>query len=125
MTEALAVEAVKASGAANAVATPTASPAQVDPAAVAAFDQAMAAEAPTPIPFIEQLGAAWKSAQLNNQEHIQRMSRLGELSQREALSVAELTALQYELQTMNFQTEVTTIVAKKASDMVQTLVKNG
>ena len=123
MTEALAVEAVKASGAVNAVAMPTAT--AVDPAAVAAFDQAMAAEAPTPIPFIEQLGAAWKSAQLNNQEHIRRMSKLSELSQRKALSVGELTALQYELQTMNFQTEVTTIVAKKASDMIQTLVKNG
>lgn len=128
MTEAIAVEAVRASGAVGGAAPYAAGPAQIDPAAVTAFDDAMAtgfAGAPTPIPFVEQIGKAWKATQIGFQDHLQRVTKLEELAQRKSLSVAELTAAQYEMQTMNFQLEVTTIVAKKASDMVQTLVKNG
>jgi len=120
MPETAAVEAVRAAqmsgmNAAQAQAT-------MDPAAVDAFQEAMA---PTPVPFIDQLGATWKAAQINNQEHIARMSKLAELSQSRPLTVAQMTAFQYELQTMNFQMEVTTLVAKKTTDMVSTLVKNG
>ena len=119
--EAVAVEAVKASGVMNAAALEPVT--AIDPAAVAAFDEAMAAAAP--VPFIEQLGATWKAAQLRNQAHIRRITQLSALADREQFSVARLSALQYEIQTTNFELEVTTLVAKKSSEMVQTLVKNG
>lgn len=126
MPEAAAVEAVRAIQAANA--TQSVGTGGIDPAAVAAFNGAMGAEsaqAATPIPFVEQISATWKSTQVRMQEHLRRMEKLSELSQRGVLTVGQLTAMQYELQTANFQLEVSTIVAKKSSEMVQTLVKNG
>ena len=99
-----------------------------DPAAIDAFKSAMAVDGPdriTPIPFADQVSALWRSAQLEEQVHLRRMERLAEFRGEGPMSPQELLAMQYELQTMTFNMEVTTTVAKKSSDAVSTLIKNG
>ena len=129
MTEAAMIEAVRAVGGAG---TQQMAPAQVqpvaDPAAVDAFQAAMAAggvEKPTPVPFADRVAAAWRTAQGCEQQHLQRMRSIAEPSDRRMLSALEMANLQYELATMKFNLDVTLTVAKKTSDAVTTLVKNG
>lgn len=130
MTEQMIIEAVKAAGT---NVTQTAQTAQVvaDPNAVAKFQAAMApqgvagAQAVTDIPFAAQVSATWKVAQTNYQGLVHRIKALTELRQMHGPSAAELSELQYEVQNLSFQQEVVTNIAKKASDAISTLVKNG
>lgn len=128
--ETLAVEAIRAS---QSAAAQTASPDGLAPSgpiappsasAVAKFEAAMAADAPTAIPFASQVSAAWHSAQANNQGMIHRIRALAELQGSHSLSAAEMVELQYEVMNLSFQQEVVTKVADKTSNAVQTLIKN-
>lgn len=97
----------------------------VDPNAVAAFQAAMAPQGPDPVPFAAQVAGAWRAAHDNNQGIIHRMKALVELGATHSPSMAQLSQLQYEVANLNFQQEVVTSVAKKASSAIETLVKNG
>ena len=103
-------------------------------AAVSKFEAAMAANAPASVsrsadlsaavPFASQVSAAWRSAQANNQGMLHRIKALTELRDGHAPSSANLVELQYEVMNLSFQQEVVTKVADKASNAVQTLIKN-
>ena len=130
MNEAMAIEAVRASGGLQSQQLMTQmAPPTVDPAAASAFADAMGApqavSAPLPVPFADGLQRAWHASQVEQQVHKHRVSALLEMGAARGLSAAELSAMQYEFSTMGFELEVTTIIAKKASDAVSTLVKNG
>ena len=132
--ETLAVEAIRASQ--SATAAQTASPdgpapsgpiAPPSASAVSKFQAAMAADAPqgvSEIPFASQISAVWRSAQANNQGMVHRIRALSELQGRHSLSAPEMVELQYEVMNLSFQQEVVTKIADKASNAVQTLIKN-
>lgn len=130
MTEAAIVEAVRAVSAAdrmqmNAAAqtTPVA-----DPAAIDAFQAAMAVDEPekvASVPFADQIAATWRTAENAEQIHLHRMNDIAAPGEKRILSAMELASMQYELVTMNFNLEMTLSVAKKTSDAVTTLIKNG
>lgn len=133
MTEQMIIEAVKAAGT-NVTQTAQmqqAAHATADPNAVAAFQAAMApqgvtaTQAVTEIPFAAQVAGTWKVAQENYQGLVHRIKALTELREMHGPSSAELSELQYEIQNLSFQQEVVTSIAKKASDAVSTLIKNG
>ena len=96
-----------------------------DPQAIQAFNEAMGVQAADGVPFAGQVTEAWQGAQGAYQDHMHRLQTLSQSGQMGTMSVANMTALQYEMAATNFQLEVTVSVAKKASDAVQTLVKNG
>ena len=134
MTEQMIVEAVRAAGAGGADATQQAREAvqaTADPAAVASFQSAMdpqavtGVSAVTEIPFAAQISSTWKAAQVNYQGLLHRIKALTEMRQMHGPSAAELSELQYNVANLSFQQEVVTNIAKKASDAVSTLVKNG
>ena len=139
--ETLAIEAIRASQSATS-AQATAAGSGVSPerlaapsaTAVSKFEAAMAANAPSAvsrsadssaaIPFASQVSAAWRSAQANNQGMLHRIKALTEISAQHSLSAPELLELQYEVVNLSFQQDVVTKVADKASNAVQTLIKN-
>ena len=132
--ETLAIEAIRASQSATSVQA-AAGGSGVSPdrlsapsaAAVSKFEAAMAANAPQAVPevpFASQVSAAWRSAQANNQGMVHRIKALTELRDGHAPSSADLVELQYEVMNLSFQQEVVTKVADKASNAVQTLIKN-
>ena len=128
MTEVALIEAMRGVGATQGVhelqaANTTA--AVADPSAVQAFQAAMAPQAVDATPFASQVSASWHAAQDAYQGHLHRLKSLSESGVMGTMSVAQMSALQYEVANTNFQLEVTVSVAKKASDAVQTLVKNG
>lgn len=125
MTEAAAIEAVRAAGGANWM--QQAAPAQQvpDPDAVAAFSRAMGTPAVDGIPFVQQVSETWKGSEVGLQQKIQASVELLGASGGHMLSLGEFSRLQYEMNTASFQLEITTIVAKKVGDAVSTLVKNG
>lgn len=125
MTEAMIVEAVRAAGSATQVQSLQAVQQVADPTAVARFEAAMAPQAPTEIPFASQVAATFNTAQGNYQEILHRIHALSAMSATHALSSAEMFELQYEVANLAFQQDVVTNIAKKASDAVSTLVKNG
>lgn len=125
MTEAMIVEAIRAAGAVKGL-DPMAGVQQVaDSTAVAKFEAAMEARGPTEIPFASQVAETFLAAQANYQEMLHRVQALTAMSRTHALSAAELSELQYEVANLSFQQEIVTNVAKKASDAISTLVKNG
>jgi len=124
MNETVAIEAVRAASTAAAQQATNVQP-TADPAAVAAFSDAMQAGPVGDIPFASQVQAAWGAAEAAHQTHLHRMEALSDLALGSTPSIAGLSQLQYEVATTSFQLEVTTSVAKKASDAVSTLVKNG
>ena len=128
--ETLAVEAIRASQSATTAQTaaqaagPSAPPSA---SAVSKFQAAMAASAPqgvSEIPFASQVSAAWRSAQANNQGMLHRIRALTDLRGRHAVSAPEMLELQYEVMNLSFQQDVVTKIADKASNAVQTLIKN-
>ncbi len=133
MTEQMIVEAVKAAGTNSTAMAQTAGAVQaaIDPNAVAQFQAAMgpsgvsAVQGVENIPFASQVAATWKVAQTNYQGLVHRIKALTELRQMHGPSAVDLSELQYEVQNLSFQQEVVTNIAKKASDAVSTLVKNG
>ena len=124
MTEAMVVEAVRGA-VANSQMTGAAVQAAPDPAAVDRFMSAMSSEKAAEIPFAAQIAATWKTAEGNYQGILHRVKALAEIRERHYPSAAELSELQYEIANLTFQQEVATNIAKKASDAVSTLVKNG
>ena len=124
MTEAMAIEAVRAAGGAN-WAQQAALPQSPDPNAVAAFSDAMAAPAPDAVPFVQQIAETWRGAEVGNQRNLQSAVKMLGVGEHRVLSLGEFSRLQYELTEAGFQMEITTLVAKKVSDTVSTLVKNG
>ena len=135
MTESMIVEAVRAAGGAqpSAAADPAAAGATLaaaDPAAVSRFEAAMAAGGPTsasavdPIPFASEAAAAWRSAQANNQGILHRIRALSEMRDRHNVAAQEMLELQYEVMNLSFQESVVSKVADKASNAIQTLIKN-
>ena len=128
MTESMIVEAVRAasgpvSAAQPAEAVGAVSPA-ADPSAVQRFQAAMAAEGPDPVPFVSEVSAAWRSAHENNQGLLHRIRALADLGRMSGPSAGEMVELQYEVMNLAFQQEVVAKVADKASNAIQTLVKN-
>lgn len=97
----------------------------IDPAAIEQFEAAMEAEGPTAIPFAEQVAATWKTAETNYQGILHRIKALSAIREQHYPSIAELSEMQYEVANLAFQQEVATNIAKKASDAISTLVKNG
>lgn len=101
-----------------------------NPEAVSRFEAAMA----TPpvdgtaqvgkIPFADQVAETWRSAQESHQGMLHRISALSEMSAQDGVSSAQLARLQYEVMNLSFQQEVVAKVADKASNAVQTLIKN-
>ena len=125
MTEAMIVEAIRAAGAVPGVQAPLTVQNVADPDAVAKFQAAMAPQGPTEIPFASQVAETFRTAQDNYQEMLHRVHALTSMSRTHNLSSAEMSELQYEVVNLAFQQEIVTNVAKKASDAVSTLVKNG
>ena len=119
MTEMISVEAIRGMGMNT---MPVAEVGQVaDPEAVSRFQDAMEAE---PVPFADGIRSVWQSAQDNHQGILHRIRALGELRGTRAPSAAEMSELQYEVANLSFQQEVVAKVADKASQAIQTLIKN-
>ena len=96
-----------------------------DPEAVAAFEEAMCPQGPDPIPFAQQVSEAWRSAQDVRSERLGRIESLINTDSKAGRSADLMLRLQYELINFNFQQEVVSDIAKKASGAIETLVKNG
>ena len=129
MLEAAAIEAVRAVQAPQSVAylnEQLATNKVADAEAVNAFQSAMGVGGPDPIPFAQQIGDSWRVAQDMNQGIMHRIHALSQAKQLgNTPSVLQMTELQYEVANLSFQQEVVTSIAKKASNAVETLVKNG
>ncbi len=125
MTEAAIVEAVRAACMTGRTDQVEQVAKVADPSVVARFQAAMEVQEPTPIPFAQQVAATFDAAQGNHQGILHRIRALTELSHVKGPSAGILTELQYEVANLSFQQEVVTNIAKKASDAVSTLVKNG
>lgn len=130
MTESMVVEAVRRAAAADGTAW-AGSPEQVgqvaDPSTVSRFQAAMGVDGPgavDPVPFASEAAAAWRTAQVNNQGILHRIKALSELGKMHGPSMHDMIELQYEVMNLSFQQEVVTKVADKASNAIQTLVKN-
>lgn len=126
MTETAIIEAVRGAGL-GAQLQPAAEIAKTaDTDAVARFEAAMApAQGPTDIPFAAQISETWRTAQDNHQGILHRIKALTELRTGQGPSALELSMLQYEVANLSFQQEIVTNLAKKSSDAISTLVKNG
>ena len=133
MTEAMAIEAVRAAaGSQHSAAAEEVSgaAATADPSAVSRFQAAMGVEgaqemqAADPIPFASEASAAWRMAHNNNQGLIHRIRALSQLGRMHGPSMGEMVELQYEVMNLTFQQEVVTKVADKSSNAIQTLIKN-
>ena len=125
MNETVAIEAVRATGGMGNAQMAQAAMPTADPAAVAGFQAAMAAPPVTDIPFASQVSAAWRAQQVSYQEGLHRIKALSELTRLGGATAGGMIELQYEVASLSFKQEVVTSIAKKASDAVQTLVKNG
>lgn len=123
MTEAMIVEAVRAARAVE-TAMPASAPGMPDPIAAARFREAMASPA-AEVPFAGQIAKTWNDAQALRQESLHRVKALTEMARHGQVSLAHMAELQYEVANLAFQQEVVTNIAKKASDAISTLVKNG
>ena len=130
MTESMVVEAVRRTTAADGTAWAGAAEqvGQVaDPSAVSRFQAAMGVDgvnAVDPIPFVSEASATWRMAQANNQGILHRIKALSELGRMHGPAAPDLVELQYEVMNLAFQQEVVTKVADKASNAIQTLIKN-
>lgn len=126
MTEAMIIEAVQSSRAVefDAAKYTAGIEASADPEAVARFQAAMAPTPVAEIPFADAASRSWKMAHDNNQGIIHRIRALSEMSAERALSAPELYELQYEVANLSFQQDVVAKVADKASQAIQTLIKN-
>ncbi len=101
-----------------------------NPDSVAKFQAAMGVEQVEgaskviEVPFASEVSNAWRMAQDDHQGLLHRMRALSELNGKEGLTAAHLAELQYDVMTLSFQQEIVTKVADKASNAVQTLIKN-
>lgn len=125
MTETAIIEAVRGAGSGLAAQSVTGMAKSADPDAVARFQEALQPGQVTDIPFASQVSSTWRTMQDNQQGILHRIKALTELRQEHGPSMMELSLLQYEVANLSFQQEVVTNIAKKSSDAVSTLVKNG
>lgn len=125
MTETAIIEAIRSAGSAPRLDMLQETLKTADPEAVARFQEALAPTRVTDIPFAAQVAETWRAAQDNQQGILHRITALTAMREGQGPSAAELSLLQYEVQNLSFQQEVVTNLAKKASDAVSTLVKNG
>lgn len=125
MTELAIVEAVRAAGGAGAAQAAQSVQQAVDPQAVQAFQNALAPEPVAEIPLAAQIAETWGASQSAYQQHLHRVTALTDMTKMGRVSMAQLSQLQYEVASLTFQQDVVTNIAKKASDAVSTLVKNG
>ena len=135
MTDSMIVEAIRSvksqdvEGTRETLAVGAAAPV-ANPASVERFQAAMATESVAEttkvdaIPFADQMASAWRTAQADHQGLLHRMRALSEMNGKDGLTAAHLTELQYDVMTLSFQQEIVTKVADKASNAVQTLIKN-
>ena len=124
MTEQMMVEAVRAVG--EPASQLSAEEAQsvsgvADLSAVSRFQAAMDVD---PVPLASEVSAVWRTAQVNNQGLLHRIRALTDLRNTHSPSMPNMIELQYEVMNLTFQQEVVTKVADKASNAVQTLIKN-
>lgn len=126
MTEAMIIEAVRSARGVDMDAMQMATQVQAspDPEAVAKFQAAMAPEPVAEIPFADTAARSWQMAHDNHQGIIHRIRALSEMSAEHALSAPEMYELQYEVANLAFQQDVVAKVADKASQAIQTLIKN-
>lgn len=125
MTDMAIVEAIRAAGTGLQGQAPEMVNQAIDASAVTRFETAMNTQGSAGVPFASQVSEVWHAAQDNHQGILHRIKALTELRKMHGPSAAELSELQYEVANLSFQMEVVTNVAKKASDAVSTLVKNG
>jgi len=127
MTETAIIEAVRAATfAAGANGTGIVAAQQTpDPQAVDAFQQAMHTDGVSAVPFGDQVAATWNTVQADRQVLLHRISTLSQMSRMGGDNMANMVELQYQVANLSFQQEIVTSVAKKSSDAVSTLVKNG
>lgn len=114
--------------------TPSPSAPVVDPRAAERFAVLLQASPPpmqvspdvenSAIPFASAVQAGWNQAFGENQALRQRLTAHLEAGAKTPLSLRELSALQHEVTKITFQQEVVTVLAKKATDAVSTLIKN-
>lgn len=137
MSEEMLVEAIRASLATNPVMDMAAvnQTAAANPALVERFQQAMQAADVSPaqlvpppveglpIPFAGRVEEAFQAARHTNQSIMQKIHSLSNKSSG-TLTMAELMELQYEVANLSFQQELVTKVIDRASQAVQTLIKN-
>lgn len=120
------IEAVKATVGTNGAPMAAQAVAPVaDPDAVAAFQAAMDVPTATGVPFVSQVSEAWRTQQVTHQENLHRMTALTDMVKRGSISAGQVAEMQYDLMNISFHLEIVTSVAKKSSDAVSTLVKNG
>lgn len=129
MTDAIVIEAIQSAQRVGLDPMPVAvqQSQMIDPVALEKFQAAMATPPTTPtteIPFADPVARSWQMAHDNNQGMIHRIRALSELSAEHALSAPELLELQYEVANLSFQQDVVAKVADKASQAIQTLIKN-
>ena len=125
MTEAMIVEAVRAAGAVQGIQNAQAVAPAMDPQAVQRFQAAMAPQAPTDIPFVAQVAETFTAVQNSHQAHMHRVEALSRFSSVHPFSSRDLFELHYEISSLLFQQDIVSNVAKKASDAVTTLIRNG
>ena len=125
MTETAIIEAIRSAGSGLQVQMAQQAAQVADPDAIARFQEALSPERVTDIPFASQVQGTWQTLQDNHQGILHRIKALTELREEHGPSMAEMSLLQYEVANLSFQQEVVTNIAKKASDAVSTLVKNG
>lgn len=89
------------------------------------FDAVMAEMKMSSMPTVSMLSEVWRQTADTHLALRERLiARIGYGSKRE-LSLVELSAVQYDLINLTLRQEIITQVAKKATDAVSTLVKNG
>ena len=125
MPETAIVEAIRGAGTGLSAQQLTEAAKTADPDADARFQEALAPTQVTDIPFASQVSSTWRTMQDNQQGILHRIRALTELRHEHGPSMAELSLLQYEVANLSFQQEVVTNIAKKSSDAISTLVKNG
>ena len=128
MVETMAVEAVRAVGAPQSVAylNGLSDVRRVaDPEAVAEFQRAMGPDAADSVPFASQVAEAWREAQDVRRGMLSKIESLVASGSSEGPSMRQMMRLQYEMINLNFQQEIVSDIAKKGSDAIETLVRNG
>ena len=94
----------------------------VNPKTVTHF-QALLGE--SQIPLASAVASAWQEAETLNRRLRVRLTDRLQSGVHRLWSFQDLAALQYDVASITFQQEVVTQLAKKATDGVTTLIKNG
>ncbi len=79
---------------------------------------------PTPIPFADRVGQAFRAAEARQFETYGKLHDMVETSKSKTLSLTELMELQYQVANLSIQQELVTKVIDRGSQAIQTLFKN-